>query len=358
MAEQQPNSGPEPAPKTPKLNFLIDIVNNPRVQRISGYVLAIILFLYLFIAMLSFLGVVPRSISRNLPFIASVVNRADELDDLRNSKTMDAYHLNTKIVYPKFSLAYRKDDPYAENDVSQNAKTSPPDQVVMKRQFLNGRNVGEIYLNDQLVIRIGNKMDYVNEFARADAMADQLKAILAKKSDMLKLAPKMVSGNMTLAIDNTIVGQVYPQDAMLNNSTVLQQALSWVNNIRLALGINKALVLDDFVALEQPVTPTVVEAPVVTPQAEPTPPVAQSSPITIPDDKAKQKLMKKLVNVYNTMPSGQALDIFSRMTDEQAVEILAQMKDRQLSKILAIMDPQRAAKMTAMIADKKTDNKK
>ncbi|PZM78898.1 MAG: hypothetical protein DKM50_10065 [Candidatus Margulisiibacteriota bacterium] len=340
--------------KLHQLNVVFAFIKNPRLFRIGGYVAAILLFLYMFLAVLSFLNVVPKEIAKNLPFISSVVSRSAELDNLSTQTELTPYNLNTKIVYPKFSRVYRKDDPYVQ--IEEQNKEPLKDQVVMKRQFYDGKNVGEIFLNDQLVIRIYNKGPYNNEYARADEVAEKLKSFIKEQADMLKLIPKIVSGNLSIVHGNDILDQVNQADAMVNNSTPLQQAIAWINNIRIASGVTTLVKESDYQSL--------VQNPVVQPEVKPEVKVATKNEIVVTklpeklskeDEAARTKLLKKIVRVYEAMPSGEALDIFGKMSDGQVADILSNMQDRKLAKILAVMDADRAATITKLLADKKAN---
>lgn len=112
-------------------------------------------------------------------------------------------------------------------------------QVITQMTQMGSRSVGEIYVNNQLVMRMRTEASGLSVKERADIVSERLTILLTNSEAYEDIMPVQIEGEIVVKMGDYLIVTVDKAVADLNNS--YQQGLAWVwaNNIREALGVSK-----------------------------------------------------------------------------------------------------------------------
>lgn len=340
------------------------LANNPRVFRILGYSFAILLFIFLVVAILSFTKIIPQNMSKNIPWIGRIVRKSEIIEKSQSKNAVTSYKLNSKTIYPKYTRSLRKDDFDAISGKKTSTFTKTPEGVVMRRKFYEGKSVGEIYVKEYLSMSIVNKNEYLNAYERAETIASRLKSILLVTDNVKDIKPKVVNGDVTIDHKGTLIAKVTKLDAAASNITPVQQAIAWANNFRIAMGETDLLKSNDVETVSKEKIEKAKEEVRKEEEAKRKKLEAEKKVLEekqkkleaekeAQQDAAKLKKLKKIVKAYESMSAEDAVNILKNMNEREVSEILSLMQDRKLSKILSAMEPVRAARLSRRLTKSK-----
>ena len=111
--------------------------------------------------------------------------------------------------------------------------------ITVKKEIENGYEVGSINIGGKKVIAYRSEAGGIDPFARAQIVAKRLEAFIGRGGDAKQIQPALHNGLYIGSINGNVLFTVDHETAQKSGQNQQDLTLSWVNNIRSALGAPK-----------------------------------------------------------------------------------------------------------------------
>ncbi len=112
-------------------------------------------------------------------------------------------------------------------------------QVITQMTQMEGHPVGEIYVNNQLVMRMRTEASGLSVKERTEIVSERLAALLTNTEIYDTIVPAQIEEEIVVRMGEHLIVTVDKGVADLNDSYQQGLAWVWVNNIRAALGVSE-----------------------------------------------------------------------------------------------------------------------
>jgi len=125
-------------------------------------------------------------------------------------------------------------------------------EVVAREATIAGRQVGEILVGDQIVVRLRTSAGGLSPYQRAQEVAQRIQRVTATSMPST-IVMRRVNGQYAVVADGTLLVTADPAEAQLNGMTTARLANFWALRISSALGVRSG----DATPVDQKIVPII-----------------------------------------------------------------------------------------------------
>lgn len=125
--------------------------------------------------------------------------------------------------------------PIASQTTTEGSTATAPPKIEARKNVLDGRDVGEVWINGKVVIRLQRSAGGYTSYERAEKVAERLKSLVDSGADPAALKAGYSSGYPAVLWGDELIITADRFHANLNAATPVNLAKTWANQIRSAL---------------------------------------------------------------------------------------------------------------------------
>lgn len=125
---------------------------------------------------------------------------------------------------------------YVPSSTTSTPAYAASQEVVAREATIAGRQVGEILVGDQIVVRIRTSAGGFSPYQRAQEVAQRIQRVTATSMPST-IVMRRVNGQYAVVADGTLLVTAGPAEAQLNGMTTAGLANFWALRISSALGV-------------------------------------------------------------------------------------------------------------------------
>ena len=125
--------------------------------------------------------------------------------------------------------------PIASQTTTEGSEAAPPPKIEAHKNVLDGREVGEVWINGKVVIRLQRSAGGYTSYERAEKVAERLRGLVGSGADPSTLKAGYSSGYPAVLWGDELIITADRFHANLNAATPMNLAKTWANQIRTAL---------------------------------------------------------------------------------------------------------------------------
>lgn len=125
---------------------------------------------------------------------------------------------------------------YVPSSTTSTPAYAASQEVVAREATIAGRQVGEVLVGDQIVVRIRTSAGGFSPYQRAQEVAQRIQGVTATSMPST-IVMRRVNGQYAVVADGTLLVTAGPAEAQLNGMTTAGLANFWALRISSALGV-------------------------------------------------------------------------------------------------------------------------